>query len=196
MHRRPLLDLLARYAADHPEEHALTARFVAFVEAHVDCFERSLQVGHLTGASWLLAPDGDRVLLTHHRKLDRWLQLGGHADGDTDIRAVALREAYEESGLPDIEFVVPTIFDLDIHTIPARRDEPAHEHYDVRFAMRAVGSDAYRVSEESHDLAWVPVNRLADYTDESSMLRMARKWQVHRDAPTGLRPASGNVRKP
>lgn len=185
MHRRPLLQLLADYAAAHPEEAARTTRFVDFVERHSDCFERSLTVGHLTGASWLVDSTGTRVLLTHHRKLGRWLQLGGHADGDPDILAVALREAYEESGLARIEVLTPTIFDLDIHTIPARGREPAHEHFDVRFVMQAIGSDDYRVSEESHDLAWVPIDALDRYTDEDSMLRMARKWSSvrHRRDP-------------
>ena len=99
MHRKPLLDLLARYRASHPDEAACADRIRALVETQRDCFERSCFPGHVTASAWLLSPDGRRFLLTHHRKLDQWLQPGGHADGDTDLPRVALREAREETGL-------------------------------------------------------------------------------------------------
>ena len=96
---------------------------------------------------------GDRVLLAHHRKLGRWLQPGGHSDGDPDTLAVALREAREESGL-DVRALDDAIFDIDVHRIPARGREPAHLHFDVRFLVQAE-HDRFRVSDESHALAWV-----------------------------------------
>lgn len=176
MHRRPLLRLLSEYAARYPAERVCVSRFEAFVQSHPDCFSRTLASGHVTGSAWLVDRSGTRVLLTHHRKLGMWVQLGGHADGNPDVQAVALAEAREESGLPDLQLVAATAFDVDIHRIPARRTEPAHEHYDVRFALRATGSQRFRVSAESHDLAWVPVDRLAEYSGEESMLRMADKW--------------------
>jgi len=89
--------------------------------------------------------------------------------------AVALQEGLEETGLSELEAVTPEILDLDIHGIPARKDEPSHFHYDVRFLLRQCGSDEYVVSEESHDLAWVPMEKLEDYTVEWSMRRMRRK---------------------
>ena len=120
---------------------------------------------------------GTHTLLTHHRKLDRWLQLGGHADGQANILEVALREAREESGITDVVPVSPAIFDVDIHRIPARRDEPAHDHYDVRFAVHTVTTDQFMVSHESHALCWVEMTRLSDITHEPAMLRMHQKWQ-------------------
>jgi 8-oxo-dGTP pyrophosphatase MutT (NUDIX family) len=117
---------------------------------------------------------GTHVLLTHHRKLDRWLQLGGHSDGDPDTLAVARREAEEESGLP-VRVLGTAIFDLDVHEIPARKGDPAHYHYDVRFIFVA-DHEGFEVSDESHDLAWVPIDGLADYSTEESLLRMGRKW--------------------
>lgn len=176
MHRTPLLDAIAAYADSHPEESALCGRFADFVRGHADCFHRSLAIGHVTGSAWIVNATGDAVLLTHHRKLNRWLQPGGHADGDPDVLAVACREADEETGLSPLVAVENAIFDLDIHTIPARGAEPAHEHYDVRYALRHPGDGRFAVSAESHDLAWVPIDRLEDYTDEESMHRMARKW--------------------
>ena len=116
------------------------------------------------------------MLLTHHRKLDRWLQLGGHADGDVDLGRVALREAEEESGLADLA-VEPEIFDLDRHWIPARAEVPGHWHYDVRFVVRATGSEDFVVSAESHALAWREIAEIAaDANADESLRRMAMRW--------------------
>jgi len=181
VHRTPLLSALDAYARRHPEEAATTERFRAFVAAHDNCFSRQLEIGHVTGSAWVVDGDGVNALLTHHRKLDIWVQLGGHADDDPDTLAVALREAEEESGLDALIPAVPEIFDIDIHTIPARGSEPEHEHFDVRYALCATGSTAFRVSAESKALAWVPVTQLDALTREPSMLRMQRKWRVLAD---------------
>lgn len=176
MHRQPVLNLLAEYLTRHPAETEEVQRFIDFVRMHPGCFDRHPWPGHVTGSAWLVDRAGTRVLLTHHRKLDLWIQLGGHCDGDPDVRAVALAEAREESGLPRLELVMPQVFDVAIHRVPARGGDPAHEHFDLRFAIRATDSEHYAVSDESHDLAWVPIGALADYTHEASMLRMAAKW--------------------
>src|SRR5690606_29728042 len=117
MHREPLLHLLAAYATFDAADAACLARFVAFVREQPDCFRRELLVGHVTGSAWIVDRAGERVLVTHHRKLDRWLQPGGHADGDPDVAAVALREAHEETGLQHLHLQADAIFDLDIHGI-------------------------------------------------------------------------------
>ncbi len=176
MHRNDLLLKLAEYATVWPEESDMTQRLIDFVEANPDCFERYLQIGHVTGSAWVVNRAGSHVLLTHHKKLDKWLQLGGHADGHADILEAALREVREESGLKAFEPVSDQIFDLDIHRIPEHKSTPAHHHHDIRFAVRAVGSDDYIVSGESHDLAWVEIDQLDQFTSEESMLRMAGKW--------------------
>ena len=178
MHRQPLLDQLTAYAAKHPEEAATVSRFIDFVKAEADCFERSLAAGHVTGSAWIVNEDGTQTLLTHHAKLDRWLQLGGLADGEADVLAVALKEAREESGLHDFVPVGDGIFDLDIHPIPARKTDPEHLHYDVRYVLRATGNTNYIVSDESHDLRWVTLDQVAELTGEESMLRMVRKWET------------------
>lgn len=180
MHRQPLLAQLAAYEVAHPAEAETVALFTGFVRSQPECFERTLSIGHVTGSAWIVTPDGSEVLLTHHRKLDRWLQLGGHADGDPDVIAVALKEAREESGLEEFELLGDGIFDLDIHPIPARKNEPEHLHYDVRYVFRATGPTVFTVSEESHDLRWVPVEEVQTLTTEESMLRMVRKWQAAR----------------
>lgn len=177
MHRTQLLEQLARYVPEDARDEAQRRRIVDFVRAHADCFERSLAIGHLTGSCWLLDPAGERVLLTHHRKLGQWLQLGGHADGHTDLLEVALREAYEESGLREIRVVSPGIFDLDVHEIPARGDVPAHDHHDVRFLLQAVGDDTFHVSDESHALGWFTPKEVAGLNLDEAVTRMCRKWQ-------------------
>jgi len=174
-HQREILALFERYWRLEPMAAATVELFNVFVRDHPECCERSLVQGHLTGSAWLVSADEQRVLLTHHRKLDRWLQLGGHADGDSNLADVAQREAEEESGLAGLQ-VDPDIFDLDRHRIPARGDDPEHWHYDVRFVVRAQ-DDAVRVGPESLDLAWRDVAEVAaDDTVDASLRRMARKW--------------------
>lgn len=186
MHRMPLLKLLERYEPCDAQDNDCRERFAGFVRKHDNCFERSLEVGHVTGAAWLVDPTGCRVLLTHHRKLNCWLQLGGHADGDPDVLNVALREAEEESGIADIAVVQPSIFDLDIHTIPAYGGVPAHEHYDVRFLLQARSEDRLIVSDESNDLAWFTVADLDAMELDDSIRQMQRKWlQSSQPAATG-----------
>lgn len=181
MHRRPFLQLLEDYRSRHPDEAEVVDQFEQFVSQHDDCFERTCVPGHLTGSAFLVDGSGEKLLLTHHRKLDLWLQLGGHADGDSDLLQVALKEVAEESGLP-ADSVVPIdteIFDLDIHAIPARKSDPEHLHYDVRFLLRHCGDEHYRVGEESNDLAWATLASLDRYTTEKSIVRMAGKWRRH-----------------
>ena len=174
--QRAWLAAFEGFAARTPERAEAAAAFAAFVRRHPDAARRELGVGHLTGSAWLVSADGQRVLLTHHRKLGLWLQLGGHADGDADLARVALREAEEESGLHDL-VIEPYIFDLDCHEIPARGAEPAHLHYDVRFVVHARGSEQFAVSDESHALAWRQIGEVAnDPTMDASVRRMARRW--------------------
>ena len=148
-----------------------------FVLEQPDCFERSCFLdGHVTGSAWVLSLNRERVLLTHHKKLERWLQLGGHSDGESNTQLVAKREAEEESGLA-VEIVSDEIFDVDVHEIPARGAEPVHKHYDVRFLFQADDTAPLTISNESMDLRWVSLERLTDFTKEESVLRMMRKTQ-------------------
>lgn len=196
MHRRPLIDLLQRYERAHPAEAAQVARFLAFVGRHADCLVRSCVPGHITASAWIVSADGAEALLTHHRKLGRWLQLGGHVDGEMHVERAALREAQEESGMADFEFardgdgaLVP--LDLDVHSIPARGSEPQHDHWDVRFLLRARPGQALGITAESLDLRWFAPDELAAVTAEDSVLRLCRKamwlgWQRGGGERSGL----------
>jgi 8-oxo-dGTP pyrophosphatase MutT (NUDIX family) len=172
---------LRAHAAQSLDAHeaAMAADMIRFVEEHPDCAERSLQVGHLTGSAWIVDRERKRTLLTHHFKLNKWLQLGGHADGELNPLAVALREAREESGLTRLTVVNEAIFDVDRHLIPARKTDPDHWHYDIRFMIEADPAESLVVTDESHDLAWIEIARMADFNAEESMLRMARKTCAH-----------------
>ncbi len=177
MHRKRLLDLLDKYRRHYPEEWPCIDRFRQFMTANTACFERSCVEGHITGSVWMVNRAGTHVLLTHHRKLNRWLQLGGYADGQVNILEVAMQEAREESGIVDIIPVSHAIFDLDIHRIPARGNESMHDHYDVRFAIKTVATNRYVVGRESHALRWVEIAHFPGIMHEPTMLRMCQKWQ-------------------
>lgn len=171
-----LLVALDNYGRRYPDEAATAARFADFARSGPGIAERSRLDGHLTASCWLVSADGERVLLTHHRKLGRWLQLGGHADGDLDLARAALREAEEESGLIDLT-VGAEIFDLDDHRIPTRAAEPEHTHWDVRYVIRCGGEERFAVSEESLALAWLPIAGLISEPGiDPSIRRMADKW--------------------
>ncbi|WP_395121404.1 NUDIX hydrolase [Rhodanobacter sp. FW102-FHT14D06] len=171
-----LIQALRRYRDQWQGDADVVAQFEDFAQTHADAFERSNPVAHFTGSAWLVSADGGRVLLMHHRKLDRWLQPGGHADGDTDLGRVALREAEEETGLTGLR-IDGDIFDIDRHRIAARGNEPEHWHYDVRYVVHGGADESFVVNAESHALAWRPVNEVAaDETLDASLRRMARKW--------------------
>lgn len=174
MHRNALLHLLQGHRPFDGTEIIHLENFIRFVRQHPDCFERTLTVGHVTGSAWITDPARARVLLLHHRKLDRWFQPGGHADGDPDVRAVAFREATEETGLA-VALAQETMFDVDIHRIPANAREAAHDHYDVRFWFTAGPTVPLAVNSEAKALAWVPLEEVERYNSEDSMARMVAK---------------------
>jgi 8-oxo-dGTP pyrophosphatase MutT (NUDIX family) len=134
------------------------ARILSFVAAHEHPFDRAIPEGHLTGSAIVISASGDRVLLLHHRKLGLWLQPGGHGEaGESSAEAVALREALEETGIRDLKLhpTAPRPIDVDVHAIPARTDEPAHEHLDLRYLVIAPDSAAaVHDPAESHAIRW------------------------------------------
>jgi 8-oxo-dGTP pyrophosphatase MutT (NUDIX family) len=136
----PLEESLLRLSPQDEEEARDRDRILAFVRRHPRPFDRGIPEGHLTGSAIVVSADGRRVLLLHHRKLDRWLQPGGHGDpGETTGEQVALREAREETGLQGLLLhpTAPRPLDVDVHQIPARPGEPAHEHLDLRYLVVA-----------------------------------------------------------
>lgn len=176
MNADQVIDLLSQHQPADALESAHRDRLLAFIRSAPDAFwRRSHLIGHITASAWLISRDGRRVLLVHHRKLDRWLQPGGHIEEDPDILSAALREAREETGLADLAPATPSIFDVDVHTIPGRGSEPTHEHFDIRFCFVADPATSLVISDESNHLRWFGVNELATMAFDPSIRRMIAK---------------------
>lgn len=176
---RALRAALATYTSTDERERDFLARMLALLDEEGDAFSRtSFTPGHFTASAFVLSPDGTELFLIHHRKLGLWLQPGGHVEeGDRDVLAAARREVREEVGLVDAPLhpACPGLFDVDIHPIPARADEPAHEHFDVRFLFRAPRKDLVRPSAEVKGGRWVPLDEVADAGSDGSVIRAAAK---------------------
>ncbi len=165
---------LQTYARKYPSEANLTKDFLDFLDASEgNQFDRCNRARHFTASAWLLSPQADEVLLTHHKKLNAWLQLGGHCDGSADVLAAAIREAEEESGISGIEVLSKEILDIDKHLIPSRKDEPEHFHYDIRYLLKAP-TRAFVMSDESNNLKWF---NLKDEFFSSPEAKSLRKLQ-------------------
>lgn len=184
MNRQLLLQKLERYQAESPADQEQALRIIDFVENNPNCFDRELLSGHIVGSAWVLNKDKTKVLLTHHLKLDKWVQLGGHSDENPDTLDVAYREAQEESGLKSVIALSPEIFDVDVHPYPARDrkmgdkivHEPEHFHYDIRFAFTADDQEKIITQEdESKSVQWVALEDIRKFTKEEATLRMIRK---------------------
>ncbi len=175
MHRNQIKDLLQQYTPQDPGEQADVQLMLQFIDKHKDCFERTCIPGHFTASAWLINREGTNALLMHHRKLNTWLQTGGHCDGDSDVLAVAIKEAQEESGITQIAPVSNKIFDVDIHLIPAFGGNPIHYHYDIRFLLQVQSDEMAIQNNESNALRWFSKDEDLP-TQEESVLRMFNKW--------------------
>ena len=156
-----------------------------FLDEETGYFLRNNYNGHFTGSAWIISPDKSNILMTHHKKLGKWIQLGGHADGESDLLKVALREATEESGIQQIKVLSEEIFDLDIHGIPQNNSELGHLHYDVRFLIEADPTgEAVIISDESHDVTWIPLADVVKLNPEVSIQRMIKKTIIMKNKKT------------
>ena len=178
MARNDLITSLIAYQTSYPEEKKFIHDFLTLLNDEPDCFKRTSKTGHITGSSWIVNKAKDKALLTHHKQLNRWLQPGGHADGDENILKVSAREAKEETGLSSLTLVSQQIFDIDIHLIPANTKEESHYHYDIRYIFKADDKEPLVLSNESKQLKWISFSALSTYTRHNhSILRMAEKTQ-------------------
>lgn len=175
MHRDKLRNLLTAYVPTS-DEVSFKSIIFDFIDKYPDCFERSLSIGHITASCWLVNKSNTHALLTHHAKLDRWLQLGGHCDGNADPLAVAIKEAQEESGITTIVPLSENIFDIDIHLIPSNKKEVAHFHLDIRFLLQVKSDEPAIQSNESKALQWIEKNIEALPTDNPAVVRLFNKW--------------------
>lgn len=175
MNRVALQTQFESYRTSYAEERALIPEFLNLIQ-DPKAFLRERLEGHFTASAWIVNPERTHTLLLLHRKLGKWLQPGGHADGEENLLEVALKEAREECGLHAIRVVTDQIFDLDRHGIPAQGQVPAHSHFDVRYLLEADRSDTLQKNHESISLKWIPLSAVATYVGCSpSILRMVYK---------------------
>ena len=177
-----LSELLQNHQPFDAHETAMVARLKAFLSDDGEHFGRDLagnapDWGHVTGSSWIVDESGDQVVLLFHGKLQKWVQPGGHCDGEGDVLNVAMREAREETGL-DVRADSDAIFDIDAHEIPEYWNTPAHVHYDVRFLLRASSGQTPIVSDESGAVRWVSLDEARKLSGEASVARMIGKTRL------------------
>ena len=172
--RDELIALVENHSPSDDQEHEHTTNTLAFLHENENCTSATNLAGHITASAWVLSPTLQQTLLTHHKKLARWLQLGGHIENDASIQQAALREAVEESGIDKIKLLDTSVFDIDVHRIPSRKGIPEHYHYDIRFVFQAEQTE-FVVSSESNELSWVELESISNLVSDESMLRMCRK---------------------
>lgn len=168
-------------------------RFDELVSAHADALDRTCRPGHLTGSALVVEHGADRVLVLWHNKARRWLQPGGHADGDGNLAHVAWREASEETGIDGLAVVSPAIH-MDIHEFRPPDEDP-HLHYDVRYVVLAPADAQPVANHESGGLRWVTLDELAGLDPDEGLVELAERGvAVARQLPAGLWPAAGGPR--
>ena len=157
------------------ETHRLQTLF--FLQHSNNCYDRSNLEGHVTGSAFIINKTGDKTLFMHHAVLQQWFKPGGHCDGSEDVMDAARREGEEETGITDIKLIAPTLLDIDVHAIPhnAKKNEPAHLHYDVTYLFQTDTMDFVQ-SDESLDLAWLTPEQALEKQDKPHYRRMVAKW--------------------
>lgn len=163
-----------------PAEKLSVFRCLTFVQEASKPFHRENEAGHFTASAFIVSHDGSLVVLLHHAKLSKWLQPGGHCDGNPDTFHVAQKEAEEETGLTNLQGL-PSIFDVDVHWIPKRKEVPGHWHFDIRYLFQTrESSETLIQNEESNRISWIEGEELVNFTKEGSIRRMWEKSrQVH-----------------
>lgn len=137
-------------------------------------YSRDNKIGHITSSCWILNKQLDSVLLTHHRKLNIWIPTGGHAESETEPISIAIREGEEETGLK-LRLLSKIPFNKDIHIIPPYKHVPKHKHFDYTYLFMPIGSEEFTISDESHDLKWIPLLDIEKYSSELNVISMRDK---------------------
>lgn len=175
-----LLDHLNLYVRFEDDEKEMRDQMIEFIKTDPNCFENTNPHGHITASAWIYDSETQMLGLVHHKKFNKWLQTGGHSDGNPDTASQALREAQEEFGHDGLVLSSEYIFDVDVHQVPAdlKRDVPPHLHYDVRFLIYGNSSIPPHVSDESHEARWVALDEVEQLNNERSMMRMVEKTRA------------------
>lgn len=167
---------LSEYKPYYESEKIFLEKMKKFLRENENFAYRSNLSGHFTASVFIIDENFEKILLLHHKKLDKWIQPGGHIDEiDTNFLNAALREAREETGIENFKILSEKIFDIDIHKIPEKNHEPTHFHYDIRYFFQAKSEDLKLNLDESNNSEWVNIDELFDEKIEESIRRMAEK---------------------
>lgn len=177
-HRTSLICSVEQYLNRVQNSEEVGGKFLALITTVPHCADRETLPGHLTASAWVVNPTLDACLLIFHKKLGIWIQAGGHADGEFNLEEVAKREVQEETGVTASAMLDNSIFDLDIHEIPETKSSPSHQHFDVRYLLKAEEGGRLTHNEEVHAARWVPFDEVENYTQEHSILRMREKCKA------------------
>ncbi|MEO8215657.1 MAG: NUDIX domain-containing protein [Acidobacteriota bacterium] len=171
-----LFDELSSFSPADSKEASDLREMLELIHSPGSSLRSHFEPGHFTASAFIVHPPTSRLLLHHHRRLDRWLQMGGHLGPDETPSVAALREASEESGLTDVRLLDSRIFDIDVHLIPSGKGEPQHRHFDVRYVAVSDSPDAIRADPvESMDLCWFSFDAAASLMDEDCSRRAIGK---------------------
>jgi 8-oxo-dGTP pyrophosphatase MutT (NUDIX family) len=175
MNKNNLLTLLQNYEPFFEKEKIFKKEMIHFIENNKDFCTKNNTKGHITGSAWVIDNTQKNALLIHHKKLNKWLQMGGHIENqDITIFDTALREAKEESGITNF-IIKEEIFDIDIHTIPQKNEVPEHLHYDIRILLICNETNFEHLQkEEINAIQWFSIEDLLQSENES-IQRMAQK---------------------
>ena len=181
-----LEEQLENYQPSSTRQQEIKNKFINLLSEGSIAFTRDNINRHFTGSGLLFNQEQNKILLTHHKKLAKWLQLGGHCDGDESALHTAFIECQEESGIQDLSIISPNIFDLDIHLIPQYNDIKAHYHYDVRYLIKAnCSEDTISTSDESLDLKWYDLNTIINSKNiDKAVQDLVRKFLATEHLPT------------
>lgn len=180
MNKQPILDLLENYRTSFVEEIEFQKQMIDFLTQHDDFALRSNLTGQLTGSAWVVNKERTKVLLIHHKKLNKWLQIGGHIEAtDQSIEETILREIKEESGLKDLKLLSSSIYDIDIHTIPQKKEIAEHLHFDIRFLVEADENEKLSPqNEEILDIKWYALNKVQNLANSTTSIDQSMKRMV------------------
>ncbi|WKV10779.1 NUDIX hydrolase [Marivirga harenae] len=174
-----LMQILKQYNPNTEEERDYKYKMLQLFESKKEvAFTRQNIQAHFTASAWIIDSISRNILLLHHKKLNKWLQPGGHADGEIDLEQVSRKEAFEETGLKNLALAKHGIFDIDIHEIPEFKGVPQHYHYDVRFAYFCNHEEKTKINSESNSFQWIEIGKVKDLTNEPSIIRMVNKTRT------------------
>lgn len=170
-----IIQSLKKYKAGSAIETEFQKKCIALANEGSISLNRMRLDGHFTASAWVVNKAVTHCLLLHHHKLGKWLQPGGHADGEADLLKVASKELAEETGIKSTTLLKQGIFDIDIHTIPARKDVPQHLHYDIRYIFVADGNLPIQRNHESNEVKWISFYEADALCQNDSISRMIKK---------------------